>query len=147
MQNLSFDDGYKEFSINGDTSKVIRFNPSDMSIIERIKTAYEEITKATTLDKDIELKADGTPIEELGKAADIVKGINDTIKNQIDYIFNSPISDMAFGKQSPLSMVGGQPLYAGFLNAIIPIVEKEVKAQQKASEARINKYTSQVHHK
>jgi hypothetical protein len=147
MQNLSFDDGYKEFSINGDTSKVIRFNPSDMSIIERIKTAYEEITKATTLDKDIELKADGTPIEELGKAADIVKGINDTIKNQIDYIFNSPISDMAFGKQSPLSMVGGQPLYAGFLNAIIPIVEKEVKAQQKASQARINKYTSQVHHK
>jgi hypothetical protein len=144
MQNLSFDDGYKEFTINGDANKVIRFNPSDFSIIERIKVAYDAIDKATAIDKDIELKADGTPLEELGKAAEIVKGINNTIKNQIDYIFNSPISDMAFGKQSPLSMVGGQPLYVGFLNVIIPVVEKEVKAQQIASKKRISKYTGVV---
>lgn len=144
MQNLNFDDGYKEFSINNDPNRVIRFNPSDFSIIERIKTAYDEIDKATKIDDDIELKSDGTPVEELGKAAEIVKGINDTIKNQIDYIFNSTVSDMVFGKQSPLSMVKGVPLWERFLNVIIPVIQKEVKAEQEASRKRISKYTSQV---
>jgi hypothetical protein len=144
MQNLSFDDGYKEFSINGDESRIIRFNPADFSIIERIKVAYDEIEKATNLKEDIELNPDGTAVDELGQAAEIVKSINDTIKNQIDYIFNSPVSEAAFGNQSPLGMVKGIPLYERFLNAIIPVVEKEVKSEMAASQKRISKYTSQV---
>lgn len=144
MQNLSFDDGYKEFSINGDDSRTIRFNPTDFAIIERIKTAYDEIEKAMKVEEDIELNADGTPVEELGKAAEIVKGINDTIKKQIDYIFNNPVSDAVFGKQSPLAMLKGVPLYERFLNTIIPVIQKEVKTEQEASRKRISKYKSQV---
>jgi hypothetical protein len=144
MQNLNFDDGYKEFSINGDESRIIRFNPADFSIIERIKTAYDEIDKATKIDNDIELKADGTPLDELGKAAEIVKGINDTIRRQIDHIFNSSVSDTVFGNQSPLGMVKGVPLYERFLNAATPIIQKEVKAEQQASQKRVSKYTKQV---
>jgi len=146
MQNLNFDDGYKEFSINNDVSRVIRFNPADFSIVERIKVAYDEIEKATHIENDIELKADGTPVEQLGQAAEIVKGVNDTIKKQVDYIFNSPVSDMVFGNQSPLSMVKGMPLYERFLNTLVPVIQKEVKAQQEASQKRISKYT-QVYHK
>lgn len=146
MQNLNFDDGYKEFSINGDDSRVIRFNPADFSIIERIKAAYDEIDKATKIENDIELKADGTPIEQLGQASEIVKGINDTIKKQVDYIFNSEVSGMVFGNQSPLSMVKGMPLYERFLNTVVPVIKKEIKAEQEASQKRISKYTK-VYHK
>lgn len=145
MQNLSFDDGFKEFSLNGDESRVIRFNPSDFSIIERIKKAYDEISKVTDIKDDIELNTDGTPMDEMGKAADIVKGINDTIKNQIDYIFNSPVSAMVFGNQSPLGMVKGMPLYERFLMTVIPVIQKEVKAETEASRKRIGKYTQAYH--
>jgi hypothetical protein len=144
MQNLIIDDGYKEFSINGDENRVIRFNPSDFSIIERINTAYEEINKATDIDTDIELKPDGKPVSELEKVAEIVSGINTTIKKQIDYIFNSPVSDAVFGNQSPLSMVKGMPLYERFLNAVVPIIRQEVAKEQEASRKRIEKYTKQV---
>jgi hypothetical protein len=144
MQSLRFDDGYKEFMINDDPNRVIRFNPADFSIIERIKTAYDEIEKSMKVENDIELKADGTPVEQLGQGAEIVRGINDTIKKQIDYIFNSPVSDMVFGNQSPLGMVKGVPLYERFLNAVIPVIEKEVKEETEASRKRISKYTSQV---
>lgn len=144
MQNLIIDDGYKEYKINGDENRVIRFNPSDFSIIERINTAYEEINKATDIDTDIELKPDGKPVSELEKAAEIVSGINTTIKKQIDYIFNSPVSDAVFGNQSPLSMVKGTPLYERFLNAVVPIIRQEVAKEQEASRKRIEKYTKQV---
>lgn len=144
MQNLNFDDGYKEFSINNDESRVIRFNPADFGILERIKIAYDEIEKATRINDDIELKADGTPLEAIGQAAEIVKGVSDTIKQQIDYIFNSPVSEMVFGNQSPLGMVKGVPLYERFLNAVTPVIEKEVRSEMVASQKRISKYTSQV---
>lgn len=144
MQNLIIDDGYKEYKINGDENRVIRFNPSDFSIIERINTAYEEINKATDIDTDIELKPDGKPVSELEKVAEIVSSINTTIKKQIDYIFNSPVSDAVFGNQSPLSMVKGMPLYERFLNAVVPIIRQEVAKEQEASRKRIEKYTKQV---
>lgn len=37
MTSLKFDDGYKEYSINGDESRVIRINTTDFAIFDRIK--------------------------------------------------------------------------------------------------------------
>lgn len=143
MQNLNFDDGYKEYSINNDPNRVIRFNPADFGIIERINKAYEEIDRAT-IDTDIELKANGEPMKLIGQAAEMVKSMSDTIRNQIDYIFNSPVSDVVFGKQSPLGMVKGVPLYERFLSTLIPVIQKEVEAEMLASRKRVSKYTSKV---
>lgn len=144
MRNLNFDDGYKEYSINNDPNRVIRFNPADFGIMERIKTAYEEIDKSTNIDADIDLKANGEPMKLIGQAAEIVKGMNDTIRRQIDYIFNSPVSDIVFGNQSPLGMVKGVPLYERFLSTLIPEIQKEVEAEMVASRKRISKYTNKV---
>lgn len=142
MQNLNFDDGFKEFSINNDPSKVIRFNPADFGIIERINTAYNEIQKTTQIEDDIQLNPDGTPMEMIGKVAEVVKGIADSIKAQIDYIFNSPVSEVVFGNQSPLGMVKGVPLYERFLDIVIPVIKQEVESEMKASQKRVSKYTS-----
>jgi hypothetical protein len=144
MQNLNFDDGYKEFSINGDESRVIRFNPADFGILERIKDAYDAIEKASDIKEDIELKPDGTPKSELLQAAEIVKYVNDVINKQIDYIFNSNVSEVAFGKQSPLGLVKGVPLYKRFLDTVMPVIKKEVEKEMKESQKRISKYTDVV---
>lgn len=144
MQNLNIDNGYKEFTINNDPNKVIRINLSDYSIVERINKAYEEIDKITKINEDIELKSDGSPLSELNKAAEIVSKINKAIKDQIDYIFDSPVSDMVFGNQSPLSTVNGVPLYERFLEAITPYIKEEIQKEQKASQKRIEKYTKVV---
>lgn len=144
MQNLNFDDGYKEFSINGDESRVIRFNPADFGILERIKDAYDAIAKATDTQEEIELLPDGTPKDQLSMASDVVKTINKAIKEQIDHIFNSNVSEVVFGKQSPLGMVKGIPLYERFLDSIIPVIKKEVEKEMKESQKRISKYTDVV---
>lgn len=144
MQNLQFDDGYKEFSINGDESRVIRFNPRDFAILERIKESYEMIEAASVSAEDAELNPDGSPLNELSEAADIVKRFDDTVKEAINHIFNSDVSTAVFGKQSPLSLIGGSPLYEKFLETVIPVIRKEVEAESKKSRERIGKYTSQV---
>lgn len=140
MNNLNFNDGYREYSINNDENRVIRFNPADVSIIERIKKVYGAIDDASKDLGDIELKNDGTPIESMESYASVVERLNETIREQIDYLLNGKFSNAVFGNQSPLSMVNGEPLYVGFLNSIVPEIKREAEKQRKESEKHILKY-------
>jgi len=144
IQNLNFDDGLRRFKLNGDENKVIVFSPADFGIIERINDAYHMIDEVSKLNEDIELKADGSPVDELGKAAEVVKNFRETINKAINHIFGSDVASVAFGNQSPLSLVGGVPLYQRFMEVVIPVIKKEIETEMKASQKRVSKYTSQV---
>ena len=148
MQSIRFDDGFKEFMINDDPNRVIRFNPADYGILERFNIAQKEITKEIeALQADFDIKSDGTPDvpeDELNEAAEMLAKVRKLICDKVDYIFGSPVSEAAFGTQSPLSSVKGLPRFERFIRAAQAFIEKEVKAEQKASQKRVSKYTSQV---
>lgn len=59
----------------------------------------------------------------------------------MDKIFNSDVHDIIFNHQSPLALVGGEFLFMRVINAVIPIVESEVKKEVAESEKRMGKYT------
>lgn len=145
MQSISFEEGYKEFCINGDESRVIRFNPADYGIVERFnkakKTIYAEIDK---IEKDISIKADGAPEDETEEAARLLSDLRELINSQVDYIFGSPVSESAFGVQSPISTVKGKFLFERFIEATEKIITPCIQAEQAASQKRIEKYTRQV---
>ena len=42
MQCISFDEGYKEFAINNDENRVIRFNPKDFGILTRMEDTLSD---------------------------------------------------------------------------------------------------------
>lgn len=141
MKGLKIDDGCKEYMINDDPDRVIKINPSDFDILYRMNSATKTINEAMEKYKNLSIKADGSADYEADNTAQAVREIGQLIRQQIDYIFNASVSDAVFGNQSPISLIKGQPYFVRFLDAILPEVEKEIKAEQKASEARINKYT------
>ena len=144
MQNLVFDEGYKEFTINGDENRVIRFNPSDIAILKRLDEAKDKILEAMQVEKDIELDVEGKPIESLENASKVVKHIDDTIKEQINYVFDYNVSDVVFGKQSPMANIKGLPLYVRFMESVKPVIESALKEESEKSRKRVNKYTKVV---
>lgn len=144
MQNIKFDDGYKKFMINDDPDKVIKFDPADFGIIERFNTARKNIEKSTEELNDTTLDNSGEPVDELEEAAEAIGKVRNIICEQVDYIFDSSVSSIVFGNKSPLAMVKGVPLFERFIVAAQTYIEKEIKAEMKASEKRISKYTSQV---
>lgn len=148
MQNLIIDDGLKEFTINNDPGKVIRFNPADINLLDRFDKAYKSIEEEQKkLEEDIELEVDGKPVEEqedYEQALEVIRRLNQFIKDQIDYIFDSEVSDVIFGNQSPMSTVKGRPFFERIFDAIEPILKKEITAERKASEKRMSKYTGQI---
>lgn len=145
MQNLRFDDGFKEFTVNGDKNRIVRFNPADINLLDRFDQAVKTIEiEQNKLKEDIELKENGEAIEESEEALEVIRRANKLIKDQIDFIFDSKVSEVIFGNQSPMSTVNGRPLFERVFDAIKPILEKEIVSEQEASQKRINKYTSQI---
>ena len=43
MNNLNFNEGYKEFTINNNPNRVIRFNPTDVGFVERFEVASKAL--------------------------------------------------------------------------------------------------------
>ena len=42
MSSIIFDEGYRTFDINGDPNRVLRINPADIGILDRMMKAYED---------------------------------------------------------------------------------------------------------
>lgn len=131
MQSISFDEGYKEFAINNDENRVIRFNPKDFGILTRMEDTLSDFE---ALEKKLK---DGNEEEFTNNLREAEKVVHE----KIDSIFNANVHDIIFNHQSPISLVGGEFLFIRVIEALVPIVEKEVKYEMQKSEKRMSKYT------
>lgn len=146
MHSINFSDNLKSFSINGDESRVIRFNPADPNILVRADAAQKRITEKQSQIGTVKLLPDGTPAETpTEQARELLKEFDDLIREEINYIFNSDVYDTVFAGQSPLCIVGEEKefLFEAFLRAAMPIIQEGVDEFRVGSNARVEKYTKE----
>ncbi len=133
MNILSFDNGFKELVINGDKTKVIKFNPCDYELIKRAEGLYERLDKAF---KEIE-----------NKDADILDKISEkdaVVRREIDFLLNSDVSNIVFGKTNCLSISNGKYIFENFLTALMKYIEESIKEEEQKSNDIVKKYVEQV---
>ncbi|MFR4784872.1 MAG: hypothetical protein ACLUAR_20095 [Pilosibacter sp.] len=110
MKSINFETGYKEFTINDDPERAIRFNPTDADILQRFRKALDDIRGEKKKLKDVGLKADGTASEDemftWSRPAMSWKSLTNSSERNWNYIFNSDVYDAVFAGQSPLAVVG-----------------------------------------
>ena len=147
MRSINFDDGLKSFAINGDESRVIRFNPRDLNMKVRAKEATKRISEWQAEIKDIKLNADGTPVNSDEGTADVLENFDAMLRHELNYIFNADVYDIVFDGQSPLCIVGKDKyfLFEAFLFPAMQIIEEEIDAFARDSQARMDKYTAGYH--
>lgn len=144
MLNISYEDGVKEYTINNDPKRVLRFNPKDIGLIERLEKSSKEMQSEMDKLKDVHINMDGTSVEE--ETAEVIRHANSVMRKAFDGIFYSGASNIVFGKQNPLSVVGGKSLYENVMNALIevlkPAMEEESKEVQEIAESnnKVNSY-------
>ena len=129
MQSLNFEDGLKRLAINGDENRVIVVNPTDVGIVTRYREKLPEIEKLSANTENSE------------KIPDI---LDKKVREFVDYIIGSPVSEIVFGKTNCLSMAGGQTIFENFLTAYMEYMKPEIKAEYERSKKRIEKYTGQL---
>ena len=133
MKNLSFNDGRESFTVNDDTDKVIRFNPADPEIINRILKMQKDFENYS-VPEDVELNPDGTAKSGLEKDGAYIADFTSAMRKAFNEVFNADVYDTIFDGQSPLCIVEG--VFDGLIDIMKPAIEKYAKKNQ----ARIDKY-------
>lgn len=143
-KSIKFDEGYKEYSINGDANRIIRVDTADYGLIERFEEAEKRIKKQLEKYKGIKIRPDGSAEMKDEEACKAISELSQTIREAIDYIFDDEVSPVVFGNRSPLSTRKGVPLYERFINAMMPIIKSDIESEAKESNKRIQKYSEQA---
>ena len=145
MRSISFSENYKSFSINVDDSLVIRFKPADPNILVRADEAKKRISEKQDQITTVKLRPDGSPINNSEAASEALRGFDEMIREEVNYIFNADVYDTIFAGQSPLCIVGDENefLFEAFLNAAMPIIEEGVDEFNSKGMDRIERYTKE----
>ncbi|MBW7573917.1 hypothetical protein [Caproiciproducens faecalis] len=136
MDSLRIDTGEVRLCINDDPSRVIAFNPTDISFAERFygllgefeakEKEYQE--KAKALQRDTSVNEMGIP-KNFGASLSLLRETSDFLREKIDTVFGVGTSQAAFGDANTLDM------FEQFFTGITPFV-------QKAREKQVGKYTT-----
>ena len=137
--------------INGDCTKVIKLNLTDLGIVARAKDAKEkldelqaEATKLASAEvpKSMETEEDERKIDE---AIEQFRAIDRKMKDIVDSIFDYPVSDVCCDGGSMYDPINGQYRYDYIIDKLMALYgdewEKENKARKTAMEKHTSKYT------
>lgn len=136
MEELRIDTGGVKLKVNGDPTRVIVFNPTDISFAERfygLLSEFEEKEKeyqqkVEALQKNTETDSLGIP-KNFGPALVLLRETCGFLREKIDDVFGAGTSQAAFGDANTLDM------FEQFFEGITPFV-------QKAREKQVSKYTT-----
>ena len=132
MQSINFSTGFKEYAVNGDENNVIKVNVSDLNMLSRFNEAQEKINALADEFKNID-----KPTPEQLAEADI------KVRDVLNYTFGSDVCTPAFGNTNCFSPVSdGKFLFEAFMEAFIPLIERDMKAVGNANKIHLENKTS-----
>ena len=129
MSNLSFDSGLRSFTINNDPDRVIRFDPTDIGMIDRLENAANKIQKM----------ANNMPEDTDPRAA--IRSLDTFARECVDEVFPEPVCDTVFGKACCVSVTpSGDLQVVSFLHSVVEEIKSSMASANRAAEKRQAKY-------
>lgn len=141
-QTIRFDDGIKEYEING--NGLLRLNPSDINLYTRFFDAQD---KLLCVEKELEQAAAALPdvpegakeaqmIEARGAAMKLLQEADRKVKDMLAWIFPGNDFDVLLGGVNVMTVAAnGERIITNFLAALMPIIEQGVNAYADAKAA------------
>lgn len=121
------------FRINGNDDKILRLNVSDLGIIDRFEKGYaklqEEVEAITKIPVDDE------------NLSEKMKEIDNVMRKQIDYIFDSNVSEVCAGDGTMYDPRNGVLRFEHILDTLLGLYEKNIQDEYKKVKTRIQKHT------
>lgn len=132
---LGLNDGRERVYINEHKDRYIDINLSDINLLIRFKEAYDKIKKQ--LKEKSDSMGSSNDLEVTDRELAFIKECDEFVREQIDYIFDYPVSEAVFGRTCSVTPIEGIPYAIRFLEAILPLLEQKSKSEY----SKIQKYT------
>ena len=124
--------------VNGDCTRVLELNLSDMGVMSRLQDAYPKLDELTEEVKNLASKEDATN-EEI---VETFKKINQQMKDIVDKIFDFPVSDICCDGGSMYDPIGGQLRFEYIIDKLSKLYESSLNEEFKRMQAKVNKHTA-----
>lgn len=125
------------FRINGDNSKIIELNLSDMNIGNRLEQAYNTLN--TLMDEVVKTIPEDVEDETSRQAAlEALDKLNVLMEEQVDYIFDYPVSKIFEDGGTMWDPEGGMFRYEHIIDRLAKLYENKLSAEFTAMRNRLN---------
>ena len=137
----------QRFRINGDNNKILELNTSDMGIVTRLSELYPKLQeladKAGIIGND-EYDADDADgyKKQLDKLGGQLKEIDNGMREYIDELFQSNVSEICAPFGNMYDIVNGQFRYDNIIDTIAGLYEANIEKETKALKDRLAKKTA-----
>ena len=132
--------------INGRNDSILELNLSDFNISERIEEGYAKLNDEITKLADIDM--DSLENKELTK---LLKDTDKIMRDTIDYIFDSNVSEVCCKTGTMFDIVDGAYKFEKILESLTSLytenVNREYRAVKKRIQDKASKYIPQDHKK
>lgn len=137
MGEIIVDRGLEEYAIkdkNGNVLGSFEMNPADIEIAKR----FEQVSSAIN-----------SISEELDESKDIIDNLmklEEKVYEQIDYLFNSPVSKSFFSITSPFTVLAnGEFFVENVINSISSIINTDAPKRYEKANEKIERYAKKYH--
>ena len=137
----------KSFSIDGDINRIIQIDTSDLNVTVRLEEVYPELLNLAieATDKLAGVKKPEEDEEEekspLADYSTILKDIDKKMREKVDYIFDSAVSDTCLPTGNMYSIVCGEFNFERVVDALITLYAEDIATEFKQMQSRVKKHT------
>lgn len=134
----------KEFSIDGDGNRIIALDTSDMNIMVRLEEVYPKISELAVdaQNRMANLKESGEDGSSLNDITGILKDIDKKMREHMDYIFASPISDICVPSGNMFDPVNGEFRFEHIIDVLTGLYASDISDGFKKMQDRVKKHTA-----
>lgn len=149
FQDLSLDViRKKRFRIDGDNDRILELNTSDLNILARLKETYPKLVKLAD-DAFSNLPEISSTNENYNFLTDeatnelvvALKNADASMRELVDYIFDSNVSEICAPSGSMYDPVNGQFRFEHIINILANLYETDISQEMSALSNRIKKHT------
>jgi hypothetical protein len=131
----------KRFRLDGDDTRIIELNTSDMLVITRLAEVYPKLTELSSTISDLDtINLDD--LDEIKHFGEELKTVDIEMRKLLDYVFDSPISDICAPFGAMYDPYDGTLRFEYIISTLLKLYEKNYEVEYKKIQARVNKHTS-----
>ena len=140
----------KKFRIGGDYNRIVELNVSDMNIFARYKTTYPKLNQ---LLQDAQKKVSEIQVDDdsadFGELSDTLTEIDREMRDLVDYLFDSPVSDVCAPSGNMFDPVDGEFRFEKIIGKLSELYTTgftdEIAKFKSRTAKHTNKYTKKYH--
>ena len=135
----------KRFTLDGDESRILELNTADLSIIQRLSEAYPKLEEleheVSKITEGVEA-TDETVVQDMNLIATRLRETDGKMRELLDYIFDSNVSEMCAPSGSMYDPIGGQLRYEHLISILIGLYEDNLAQEMKRVQKRVKSHTA-----